>query len=241
MPFYPEKEKINLHPAFILHHRPYRNTSLIIDVLTREHGRISLVAKGAKQAKSPWRGCLLPFQLLSLSWVKKTDLGTLTHAEITATSENLNGEAMYAAMYVNELLTRLVHKGDQTTEIFQHYVQTIEDLAAKSIAPVLRVFEFHLLQSLGFEIQLDVDEHQHPIEAEIRYKYIPEHGFVISNEKNVYLFEGKHILAFAQEKFDTQDVLQSAQRLMQAALKKRLGDEPLKSRELFIAYKKMSS
>jgi len=253
MPFYSEKERILLHPAYILHHRPYRNTSLLLDVLTRDHGRLSLVAKGAKQSKSQFRGCMQPFQKLSISWVRKTELGTLTHAEISDRPNCLVGEAMFAAMYVNELLTRVLVNGEHSNEIFTIYSKTLrllsdlnvtlnenaENSLSIKIAPVLRVFEYELLQSLGFEIQLEFDVEQRPINVDLMYKYIPEHGFVQSQEKNVLLFQGKYLLAFKNEEFQIPGTLKVAQRLMHSGLHKLLGEKPLKSRELFKAYRQL--
>ena len=238
---YPEKERIQLHSAFILHHRPYRNTSLLLDVLTEEHGRISLIAKGAKQSKSKFRGCLQPFQQLSISWVKKTGLGTLTHAEITSKTHDLQGESLYAALYLNEVLTRVLEKDDPVLDIFHIYAHALAQLQVVEIAQALRVFEYNLLQALGFEIQLDFDAEQDLISENLKYKFIPEHGFVVSTEKNVFLFEGRDIISFRNQDLNSVDVLRTAQHLMRSGLKKLLGEKPLKSRELFKSYRKMKT
>ena len=241
MSLYPEKERIQLHPAFILHQRPYSNTSLLLDVLSKEHGRLSLIAKGARQPKSKFRGSLQPFQLISISWVRRTELGTLTHAELCEKQHYLEGELMYAALYLNELLTRVLINNDPVLDVFCAYAYALKSLKEKGIAPALRVFEYSLLQSLGFEIQLDHDTEQNPILADRFYKFIPEHGFVKSNEKNVFLFQGTHIQAFNNQEFETGEVLKTAQLLMQTGLKKIIGNEPLRSRELFKAYNKMTN
>lgn len=236
---YPERTRVHLHPAFVLHSRPYRNTSLLLDVLTEEHGRISLIAKGAKQAKSKFRGILQPFQRLSLSWVKKTQLGTLTDAELCEKPNVLTGEAMYAGLYLNEILTRVLENDDPVTEIFQAYAHGLSQLNNIDIAPALRAFEYNLLQSLGFEIQLEYDVDQDLISPNLNYKFIPEHGFIVSNEKNVYLFKGQLIINFRDGNFENTDTLKVAQLLMRSGLHKLIGDKPLKSRELFKAYRQI--
>lgn len=241
MPLYSEKERVLLHPAFILHQRPYQNTSLLLDVLSLDYGRLSLIAKGARQSKSKLRGCLQPFQKLSISWVRKTDLGTLTHAELLEKPNELGGELMYAALYLNEILTRVLIKGDPVSDVFQAYSSALLSLKTRGIAPALRIFEYKLLMALGFEIQLDHDVDQQSISSDLCYKFVPEHGFVVSNEKNVFLFRGEHLKAFSNQQLDNPDVLKVAQLLMQSGLHKLLGDKPLKSRELFKAFKQMNN
>ncbi len=236
---YPEKERIQLHPAYVLHQRPYRNTSLLLDVLTEEHGRISLIAKGAKQVKSKFRGILQPFQCLSISWVRKTQLGTLTGAELIEKPNVLEGEAMYAGLYLNELLTRVLENDDPVSEIYHAYAQALRQLSCTNIAPALRIFEYQLLQSLGFEIQLAHDADQDAISENLKYKYIPELGFIVSTEKNVSLFQGSHIIDFREQNFDDPFTLKIAQYLMRSGLQQLIGEKPLKSRELFRAYRQL--
>jgi len=239
MSLYSEKERVLSQPAFILHHRPYRNTSLLLDVLSKDHGRLSLIAKGAKRPKSALRACLQSFQHLSLSWVRKTGLGTLTQAEFRERPRFLEGDAMYAALYVNELLTRALEKDHPEIDIYDAYVQVLNALTELGVGQALRVFEYDLLQSLGFEIQLDFDVEQNPISENLFYKFIPESGFVESKEKNVFLFSGKHLLAFSEKNFRSPEVLKTAQQLMQIGLQGIIGKEPLKTRELFVAYRQM--
>jgi len=234
-----ETERVQLHAAFVLHYRPYRDSSLLLDVLTEHHGRISLIAKGAKQEKSKFRGCTQPFQRLSLSWVRKLQLATLVDAEVVGKPLLFVGEEMYAALYLNELLSRVLIHDEPVNDIFHAYADALKQLNQVGISAALRAFEFSLLQSLGFEIQLDHDAAHAPISADLHYKYIPEHGFVVSREKNVYLFNGRHIIGFRDKHFSDPNVLKVAQRLMRVGLHKLIGDKPLKSRELFRAYRQM--
>ena len=134
-------------PAWVLHHRPFRDTSRILDILSLEHGRLSLVARGARSAKSKLRGYLRPFTPLQLSWVIRSDLGTLTGAEMNGAPISLTGDALLSGYYVNELLLNLLHRHDPQPEIHAAYASTVAALAGSSdIAASLRHFEIELLR-----------------------------------------------------------------------------------------------
>ena len=232
-------ERVQLQPCFVLHQRPYKNTSLIIDVLSRDFGRTSLVAKGVKQAKSPLRSVLHTFQPLSLSWVRRSDLGTLTTAEFLGSAVSLERDRLYAGLYLNELLVRLLVQHDPVQEIFAYYDETLSKLqTCESVEINLRLFEKQLLQVLGYEIGLTEEAETHRlIDSEAHYQYIPEHGFIKTDKKSCssYLFKGKHLLAFGMNDFTDSDVLKAAHRITFISLKRLLGDKPLKTRELISA------
>ena len=143
--------RVQQQPAFVLHHRPFRDTSQLLDVISREHGKITLVARGSRSAKSKLRGLLRPFQALRLSWFVRSDLGTLTGAEIDSAPLSLGGDALLSAYYVNELVLNFLHRHDPQPEIFDVYSQTITALAhSEELAANLRVFEMELLRLLGY-------------------------------------------------------------------------------------------
>ena len=104
--------RVQQQPAFILHHRPFRDTSQILDVLTRDHGKVAVVARGSRGSKSRLAGVLRPFLPLRVSWVAKSDLGTLTGAEAAGGPANLRGDALLSAYYVNELMLHFLHRHD---------------------------------------------------------------------------------------------------------------------------------
>ncbi|TCS34332.1 DNA replication and repair protein RecO [Paucimonas lemoignei] len=147
-----EKEhRVNQQPGFVLHSYPYKETSLIIDVLTRDHGRIALVAKGAKRPHSQLRGVLQTFQPLSLSWSGKGELRTLTGAEWVGGLLPLEKDALLCGFYLNELLIKFLARDDSHPALFQHYVSTLNELGHGEPAPiVLRKFERALLKETGF-------------------------------------------------------------------------------------------
>jgi len=236
-----DKEQVFFQPAFVLHQRHYRNTSVIVDIFSRDYGRLSLIAKGVKQRKSSLKSILQNFQLLNLSWVRKSELGVLTNAEFKNSSIHLDQDNIYPALYLNELIIRLTHTFDAMPELFDAYRDTLRALSEDISTPViLRLFEKQLLQSLGYEIHLSHDAKSHNvIEANKYYLYIPEHGFVetLFEEKNNLHFKGEHLIAFNSNQLEQSEVLKTAHRLTHINLKKLLGDKPLKSRELFKAYK----
>ena len=236
-----EREQVFLQPAFVLHQRPYRNTSVIVDVFSRDYGRLSLIAKGAKQKKSPLKSALQSFQSLSLSWVRRSELGVLTAAEFQHPTIHLHQEKLYPALYLNELIIRLLHPSEAIPELYNAYVDTLFALNDGLSTPViLRLFEKQLIQSLGYEMYLSHDSDGHnPIDPEKHYAYIPEQGFVeaIAELRNNITFSGEHLIAFSENRIGNEDVLRTAHRLTHLNLKKLLGDKPLKSRELYKAYK----
>lgn len=236
-----DKEQVFFQPAFVLHQHPYRNTSVIVDIFSRDYGRLSLIAKGVKQKKSALKSILQNFQLLNLSWVRRSELGVLTSAEFQNTSIHLDQENIYPALYLNELIIRLTHTFDAMPELFDTYNDTLNALNNNmSTQVILRLFEKQMLQSLGYEIHLSHDAENHnAIEADKYYSYIPEHGFVETEyeEKNNLHFKGEHLIAFNLNQIERSDVLKTAHRLTHINIKKLLGDKPLKSRELYKAYK----
>ena len=146
-------------PAYLLHQRPYRNTSQLLEVLTLGHGRVGLVAQGSRRPGRGTRALLQPFIPLKLSWTRRGELGKLTDVEAGSGALALAGNALLAGYYVNELMITLTSRDDPTAQLFAHYAQCLGELAAgdSSIARVLRLFEFRLLNELGFGLQLDVD------------------------------------------------------------------------------------
>ena len=149
-------QRVQQQPAYILHHRPFRDSSQILDVLTRDHGKIALVARGSRGAKSKLRGVLRPFLPLHVSWVARSDLGTLTGAESAGLPVDLRGDATLSAYYMNELLINFLHRHDPQAEIFELYAETLAALGRQdTVAGVLRRFEIELLGLLGYALSME--------------------------------------------------------------------------------------
>lgn len=216
-------------PAFILHQQQYRESSLIIDVLTRDLGRISLIAKGVRKAKSKTAGILRPFIALSLSFVGKTELRTLTDAEMIGSPNELTGLALYCGFYVNELLCNFLHKDDPHQEVFTGYQACLSELAqGTQIEAALRVFELNLMGNIGYGVQLGYDlRHERPIASNKKYMFNKDDGLV---EKLDGQFSGSVLKAIDQRQFDDPSVLSAAKMLMRTVIDSHLQGKQLKSR-----------
>ena len=217
-------------PGYVLHRRPYRETSALLEVFSREHGRVGLVARGAQ---SRWKGILQPFRPLLLAWRQRGELGTLTGAEQVAAPPALAGEALYCGLYLNELLMRLTQRGDPHPEVFERYRAALAGLSAGGprTQPHLRVFEKHLLSDLGFGLHLDCEAGSgDPVSAGRRYRYEPERGLVpVSGDGGV---SGAALLALHSEDVGDEH-LDELRRLMRRVIRYHLGDRPLATLSLF--------
>lgn len=226
----------NWQRGFVLHRRAYSETSLLVDVFTEDTGRLSLLAKGARARRSAWKSVLQPFTPLLLRWSGKGGLKILTKAEPAAITLPLQQTALYSGFYVNELICRVLEQETAQPQLFQDYLRCLTELAGTPLAvePVLRRFEFQLLQSLGYGVDfLHCAGSGQPIDENMTYRYREEQGFMASLIKDNLTFYGRDLLAFEQCRFDDSTVLQAAKRFTRLALKPYLGSKPLKSRELF--------
>src|SRR4030065_59435 len=152
----PHRHKQQDEPAFVLHSYPFRETSLILDVFSRSHGRLAIVARGARRPRSGLRGLLLNFQPLLLSWFGKGEVRTLHSAEWQGGQTYLQGTALMCGFYLNEMLLNLLARDDAHEQLFDYYRATLHRLAHEiDHAPPLRCFEKHLLQELGYALALE--------------------------------------------------------------------------------------
>lgn len=224
-------------PSFVLHARAFRESSLLLEVFSRDHGRCGVVARGARRSKSRWQNLLQPFRPLLLGWSRRGELGTLTAAEQVAAPPPLTGESIYCGLYMNELLVRLLHRDDPHPEVFERYRATLAELAGTGpIQPALRLFEKHLLDATGFGLILDVEAGgQHPVEAEAWYDYRPEQGPIrvseaASDQRSVVA--GRALQSLQSEVLHDED-LPSLRRMMRRVIRHHLGDKPLASDSLY--------
>ena len=229
--------RVQQQPAYILHHRPFRDTSQLLDVISLEHGKVSLVARGSRASKSRLRGILRPFQPLRLSWFLRSDLGTLTGAEIDAAPLALSGDALISAYYVNELMLNFLHRHDPQPEIFDVYAQTLAALSqSEELAANLRVFEMELLRLLGYALNLEFDANLHePVEELSSYEYRVEQGPVqVSRDDGPMVFKGERLQRIAAAAFDDPAVLRDAGRLLREVIRHHLDGRELKSRKVLL-------
>jgi len=227
--------RVQNQPAWLLHHRPFRDSSRILDILSRDHGRLSLVARGSRSAKSKLKGILRPFLPLQLSWVIRSDLGTLTGAEMNGAPIALTGDSLLSAYYLNELLLNLLHRHDPQPEIFDAYHTTINDLNGRQdVATVLRRFEMELLRLLGYALNLDHDtDTGNPLNPDLQYEYRIEQGPVpVVNRDGPMVFTGSELIAVAREEFSDPATLKHAGRLLRHVIAWHLDGKELKSRKV---------
>jgi DNA repair protein RecO (recombination protein O) len=230
--------KVELQPAFILHHRAYRETSLLLEILTLDHGRVSLIARGVRTARSKLRAVLQPFTPLWVSWYGKSELMTLTSAEPSSIPFALSGDCLLGAFYLNEVLMRVLPKHDPCSTIYSIYSQTLVELQRDTLQEkTLRLFEKKLLSEMGYGLQLAYSfPDKLPFSPEKQYYFHPDQGFeAVENMANASgVFSGKSLLALTNELLDEADVLQEVKRIMRLALAPLLGDRPLNTRKLFL-------
>jgi len=228
------------HAAFVLHSRPYRNTSALVDCFT-PRGRVTLVARGVRTARSRYKGLLQPFMPLLLSWRGNKELVTLNHVEAAGACFFLTGRALLSGFYLNELLIRSLVHFDAYPELFCAYQKTLAALTSNNkIDVVLRLFEKTLLQELGYALQVTHDVRSGaPVVCDEYYAYRPQQGVCrVPNERlldadGAGIFQGEHLLAIARDDYATHPIRSSAKRLLRLALQPLLGHKPLKSRALF--------
>lgn len=225
-----------LQAAYVLHHRPYRETSLLLDVFTRDHGRVALIAKGVHRPRSALRGVLHLFTPITLSWAGRGELGTVTAAEIQGPPRIMTGRLLWSAFYLNELMMRLLQRHDPHASLFDAYARALRDLGSmQPEEPVLRRFEKDLLEALGYGLMLaqDADE-KLPIEAGRVYYYHCDQGPRRQPDTpDAVPVSGATLLAIAALDFTDPEVRRETKRLMRYVLRPHLGDKPLKSREFF--------
>ncbi|MDG4555400.1 MAG: DNA repair protein RecO [Candidatus Competibacter sp.] len=227
--------RVLLQPAFILHRRPYRDTSLLLEAFSHEHGRLGLVARGAASVRSRLKSVLQPFVPLLLSWSGTGDLAALTAAEETGRPAPLPPGQVLAGLYVNELLVRLLPRQDPLPRLFIAYRMLLVELAAADAEPPLRRFEKRLLEALGYGLSLDRDAASGtPIVAEQHYCYVLDRGPLVADSGvSGVPISGRGLLALRDGMLTDPAVLREVKRLTRAALAEQLRGRVLKTRELY--------
>ncbi|MDO9476645.1 MAG: DNA repair protein RecO [Pseudohongiella sp.] len=238
---------IELQPAYVLHTREYRDTSLLVDFLTLDYGLLRVVARGVRGKKSNRRALLQALQPLLVSTSGRGELQTLTAVEAAAPVFQLHGERLFSVLYINEILTRLLQPGQAHPEIYRLYQSSLVALLNNTLIEcALRRFEYQLLFELGYGPDLSYDAgNGAPIQLEETYLFDPQTGLsrcdeVRENQKPDR-FTGQQIIEMkcllisdATNTFDKQ-LLSTAKRFMRQALRPLLGVKPLNSRQLFIS------
>tara|TARA_Y100000389_G_scaffold204709_1_gene259103 strand:- start:191 stop:919 length:729 start_codon:yes stop_codon:yes gene_type:complete len=229
--------RVTQQPGYILHYRPFRDSSQILEIITRDYGKITVVARGSRSKKSRLSGILRPFLPLRVSWSSKSNLGTLTGAESDGLSAGISGDSIFSAYYVNELLLNFLHRYDPQPEIFILYKKIIHNLVGTSdVAKKLRSFELELLKLLGYGVNFDHDSDSiKPLNEDLYYQYQMEKGFVATNStEGALVFCGKLLIGISEERFEDKNVLKAANRFLRQIIDFHLGGKQLKSRKVLL-------
>ena len=234
------ESRVQLQPAYVLFSRPFQNTSLMLDFFTIDYGRIRAIAKGARRQSSKYRSILQPFHPLLIGYTGRGEVKTLGHVESSVAAISLKGERLFSAIYLNEILCRLLHNYVEHKLLYKNYQETLIALQGSSNLEVtLRVFELTLLSELGYAINFnEVNPTNKPIVSRELYKFSPHVGFELASHRECeenpqHIFEGEVLIAIRELKMEQDKVAKSAKRLLRIALSALLGDKPLNSRNLF--------
>jgi DNA repair protein RecO (recombination protein O) len=223
--------------AFVLHTRPYRNTSLLVDLFTENHGRILAVAKSARGPRSRYKNSIHPFSPLWVNWTGRGELRNLGHVENRETIPLLMGKTLYCGLYVNELLVKLLPREEAFPALFLKYSALLKAFVnpAMSNEITLRYFEKHLLDAIGYGLSLNKETHSgKPMQPNLVYKYIPKTGFLQTSKNNhIFSFSGKALLAFHEEMLQETHAAKEIKRLMRMAISDALDYKKINARLLF--------
>ena len=229
--------RINNEPGFILHTYPFKETSVVAEVFTRGHGRMALIARGARRPASALRGLMQPFTPLLLSWFGKSELKTLHGAEWQGGLIAPQGRALMCGFYLNELLLRLLARGDAHELLYDRYVDTLDQLASESsgvdFERILRRFEKNLLSEIGYGATLDADaDSGAPIDPDAHYVFQPERGALRAIGQPGCPVSGQTLIDLAADQFERPATLVEAKALMRTLINHTLGAKPLYTRQL---------
>ena len=234
--------RVVLESAWVLHRRPYRDTSEIVDLFTPNFGRVAAVARGSRRGKR--RMPLEPFQPLHVSWAGRGEMVTLSAVEPRGPSIQAAGRRLLSMFYVNELVLRLTGRQDPNPDVFTAYEATIVGLGGQQDeAPLLRLFERDLLRALGYGLLLEHDVEGRSVERAVRYSYRLEEGprRVGEGTGMALAISGDSLLAIHEGRFRSRDELLEARTLLRAAVDHYLGGRPLKTRQVLNAFRARAS
>ena len=230
--------RIDQQPAYVLHARPYRETSLLLECLTRDHGRLGVVARGVRSERGrALRAALEPFQPLALDLLLRGELATLRSAEPTTAPRRLPGDAGLAGLYANELVVRLTGRQDPHLALFDAYAGALARLAdGEPLAWTLRRFERDLLDTLGYGLVLEHEtDSDRPVDPQGHYRYRAESGPEPCMASAAGAVRGDYLLALAQDRTPDAAGLQALRGMMREVIRFHLGGGELRAWQVLAA------
>lgn len=230
-------QRIELQPAYVIHARAYRDTSMLVDFFTPDYGRVAAVARGVRVRKSARRAMINPFLPLLVSMQGKSALKLLIHVEASAPGVKLEGDKLFSGLYINELLIRLLPEGDSTPALYSDYSRALITLQhTDAVEPVLRRFETSLLQVVGYGVSFSEDAVTGaPLEVEKSYTLDVNRGFIpVTDPRDSGIFSGEDLLAIGRDEYSDGQVCRAAKQINRILLKPLLGHKPLQARSLFV-------
>jgi DNA repair protein RecO (recombination protein O) len=229
-------QRVDDAPAFLLHSYAYRETSLIAEIFSRSHGRVAMVAKGAKRPHSALRSVLATFQPLRLSWSGGGEVKTLVRAEWGGAPQRLIGSAMMSAWYLNELLLRLMARDDAHEAIYDTYIETLARLSSGvGVSAALRSFEWALLREIGYGFDPSVTEGGDPVEADRWYRVQVQGGVEHAHANDAGksgVVPGTTLVALVEDDFDDVPDEPALRRLLRERLDYHMNGRPLATRRV---------
>ncbi|MGC1522576.1 MAG: DNA repair protein RecO [Steroidobacteraceae bacterium] len=235
----PSSRRVWLAPAYVLHQYPYRDTSRIVEVITGDHGRLTLFARGANGPKSTLRGLLRPFQRMLVSWSGSGEACQLVTAEIDGRMTNLKPARLMSGFYLNELLLKLTERRDPHPEIFLSYTACVQALCDGEIEEAtLRRFEKRLLNDLGYGLELARTGEGAPVEPGRYYRFAAMSAPQLCVAEAPGAVYGQSLADLEAECFDDVRTLRDAKRVLRAAIDACLDGRSLKSREVALALRR---
>jgi DNA repair protein RecO (recombination protein O) len=239
--------RVHLQPAYLLHRRPFRDNTEVAELFCAEQGRMAVLARGmARRRRGGALSALLqPFQPLLVSYSGRGELPALTGVEGAGALPPLVGEALLSGFYLNELLLRLLERGQAQSSLFTAYGSALGELSDRGpgdVEPILRSFEFELLRELGYAVDFTREAGSGvPLRGDYHYRLVPEQGFYVAEEVREHgdgsdRFSGEALLAVASGRFEG-SVAPVAKRLVRVLLHPHLGPRPLRSREMFRSWR----
>jgi DNA repair protein RecO (recombination protein O) len=231
------RKRVDQEAGYVLHTYPYKETSLIIEALTRRFGRVALLARGARRPRSAMRGVLLAFHPLRLGWSGSAELATLTGVEWAGASRAPAGVGLMCGFYVNELILRLLPREDPHEDLYDFYAASLQALArSEAPAPVLRAFEKRLLGELGYAPSFETDADSRPVEPERLYVYEPDRGAVpaAGAAGGEGVVSGRTLLDVARDEYGRPETRDQARALMRTLIAHRLHGQALHTRAILM-------